>query len=189
MDYKEIVKMLNWMARNSKLSGTDARVLMLMATESNYKTGEYSASYGEISEALKISKKAALVSIERLEHAKAIHKIDDACGKRSAIYKLRNMEALALIHEDEGVNNKKIEWNRERERLFGKFEDWAYEPAEGCQDCYANDSDSPCEYHQQEINKRLDSPQGRELKLWEMDNPEPQFRIKKVKFIDFKDMK
>jgi hypothetical protein len=32
MDYKETLNMLGWMAKNAKLSGTDARVLTLIAT-------------------------------------------------------------------------------------------------------------------------------------------------------------
>ena len=181
MDYRETVSMLGWMAKNARLSGTDARVLILMASEANYKNGEFSASYEDIAQALRTTKQSVLLSIKRLEKAGAIKKYTDPIGRAPAKYKIRKLDDLQLIHESEEFNLEWREWSKKRDDLFYEFEQSIEADSEGCEECT---DEALCVKHERRREAMLNSPQGREMRLWDSDNPAPKSRLKTVPFIE-----
>jgi hypothetical protein len=181
MDYKETVHMLGWMAKNAKLSGTDARVLTIMATEAGYKTAEFSASYEDMAKSLKTSKQSIMLAVKRLEKSGAIKKINEPIGRAPATYKLRNIEDLCLLHETDEFNLAWRDWTRVRDNLFHAFENQVDEINSGCEDCT---DDALCLNHEREKERLLNTPKGREMRLWYSDNPAPKSHIKTVKFIE-----
>lgn len=181
MDYRETVDMLEWMARNAKLSGTEARVIIAIAAGANYKTGEFSASYDDLAEALKTSKQSVMLSIKRLEKAGAIKKITEPVGRAPATYKVRTRDDLRLLHEYEEFNMEWREWSEARDSLFYDFEMDVEKIGEGCEECT---DESMCTAHEREKERLLDGPKGREMRLWDSDHKKPISHIKIVKFIE-----
>lgn len=180
MDYKEAVDMLGWMARHAKLSGTDARVLTVLACDSNYKTSEIAASYDDLAKALSTTKQSVMLAIKRLEKAGAIKKVTEPVGRAPATYKVRSVEDLRLLHESEEFNLEWREWSKRRDELFYDFEQALDEIGSGCDECT---DESACSLHQREKENLMNSQTGREMRLWDSDNPTPQSRVKKIKLI------
>lgn len=181
MDYKETLNMLGWMAKNAKLSGTDARVLTLIATGANYKTGEFSASYDDIAQALRTTKQSVMIAIKRLEKAGAIKKLTEPVGRAPANYKIRSIDDLRLLHESEKFNIDWREWSQKRDDLFYEFQQQIDSDSSGCKECT---DDEVCPIHQASREALLNSPKGREMRLWDSDNPAPKSRVKTVAFIE-----
>jgi DNA-binding Lrp family transcriptional regulator len=181
MDYRETLKMLGWMAKNAKLSGTDARVLTLIASEANYKSSEFSASYDDMAQALRTSKQSVMLAIKRLEKAGAIKKLTEPVGRAPANYKIRNLTDLLLLHESEEFNLAWREWSNTRDNLFYDFEQKLDAVSGGCEECT---DEAMCVYHEHAREDLLNSPQGRAMRLWDSDNPAPLSRIKTVAFIE-----
>jgi len=181
MDYKETLNMLGWMAKNAKLSGTDARVLTLIATGANYKTGEFSASYDDIAQALRTTKQSVMLAIKRLEKAGAIKKLTEPVGRAPANYKIRSLDDLLLLHESEEFNLAWRDWSKKRDDLFYEFEQQIEEASVGCEECT---DDELCPSHKASREALLNSPKGREMRLWDSDNPAPKSHVKKVAFIE-----
>ena len=181
MDYKETVSMLGWMAKNARLSGTDARVLTLIASEANYKTSEFSASYDDMAQALRATKQSVMLSIKRLEKVGAIKKLTEPIGRAPASYKIRSLPDLLLIHESEEFNENWREWSRKRDALFFEFESKLDSDSGGCAECT---DDTLCHEHKRSREALLNSPEGRAMRLWDSDNPAPKSSVKKVKFIE-----
>jgi DNA-binding transcriptional ArsR family regulator len=181
MDYRESLKVLEWMAKNAKLSGVDARVLILIAAGANYKTSEFSASYDDMAKALHTSKQSVMISIKRLEGAGAIKKLDEPVGRAPANYKIRNLTDLLLLHEFEEFNLAWREWSNKRDNLFYDFEQKLDSVSDGCEECT---DETMCVYHELAREELLSSPQGRAMRLWDSENQRPEKTIKKVTFID-----
>lgn len=181
MDYRETLSMLGWMAKNAKLSGTDARVLTLIASEANYKTGEFSASYDDMAQALRTTKQSVMLAIKRLEKAGAVKKLTEPVGRAPANYKIRSLKDLLLLHESEEFNMAWREWSRKRDELFFEFETKLDEDSAGCDECT---DDTHCIRHELSRKALMNSPQGRAMRLWDSDNPAPESSIKTVAFIE-----
>jgi hypothetical protein len=73
------------------------------------------------------------------------------------------------------------EWSKRRDELFYDFERAIDEIGSGCDEC--ND-ESACSLHQREKEHLMNSHTGREMRLWDSDNPKPQSSVKKIKFIE-----
>jgi DNA-binding Lrp family transcriptional regulator len=181
MDYKEAGDMLGWMARHAKLSGTDARVLTVLACDSNYKTSEIAASYDSLAIALSTTKQSVMLAIKRLEKSGAIKKLTDPVGRAPATYRVRSVDDLRLLHESEEFNVEWREWSARRDALFYDFERALDEIGNGCDECTEEEA---CGLHQRERDNLMSSQTGREMRLWDSDNPTPQSRVKKIKLIE-----
>ncbi len=181
MDYRETVDMLRWMAKNAKLSGTDARVLILIASEANYKSSEFSASYDEMAKVLRTTKQSVMLSVKRLEKSGAIKRLTDPVGRAPANYKIRSLDDLRLLHESEEFNLDWREWSKKRDDLFYEFEKSIDADSEGCTECT---DEALCIKHERSREAMLNSQQGREMRLWDSDNPAPKSRVKTVAFIE-----
>ena len=182
MDYKEALKMFEWMAVNTKLSGMDARVLIFMTTNSGYKTSEFSGSYETLASSLKTTKQSILISIKRLEKCGAISKQKSQIGRTPAIYKIRTVDNMRTLHETEVRNILRESWDIEHDRLFLDIENRVSDIGYECPDCKEN---KMCDLHQFKKKQLMDTPEYRAMVLWESDHkPKPDAKTKTVKFID-----
>lgn len=181
MDYRQAVDMLGWMARNAKMSGTDSRVLIVLACDAHYKTAEIAVSYDDVAKALSTTKQSVMLAIKRLEKAGAIKKLTAPVGRAPATYKVRSVEDMRLLHESEEFNLEWRTWSARRDELFYDFEQALDEIGNGCDECT---EESACGMHQRQKEQLMDSKIGREMRLWGSDNPEPESRIKKIKLIE-----
>lgn len=183
MDYKEIARMLNWIVKNAKLTGAEARLLIMMATECNYKTGEFSSGYQDMADELKLSKQSIISATDRLEKLGAIKTMEKPTGKRPTVYKIRSMDDLILIHAVETVNPEWEKWKEKKMRIFGNLERKLDMIGAGCQECFKDESEEMCDQHKDELKRLMRTNEGKEMTLWESDNPKPDFKIMMVEFM------
>lgn len=183
MDFKQTLATLGWVAKNAKLSGTDFRVLVLLASEANYKTGKVAMSYGDAARALGISSVAATMSIKRLEAVGVLVVTEQASGRASAQYKIRTVEQLRILHERETVNADRKAWDNKKYELFGDFEIELSSIGHECHECLHEDGGGQCPRHEYQRKTLLESDQGRAMRLWIDENPAPPFLAKTVAII------
>lgn len=186
MDYKETLDMLAWLSKHVKLSGIDARVIIFISSKANYKTNDVSFSYSELAKSLQTSKQSVMMAIKRLGKVGVIKKLDDSIGRASASYKIRSVDELRLLHESESFNAEWAVWVKKRDELFYDFESQLEAINQNCDEC---NEERHCQNHDFEIKKMMDSPKGREMRLWLLDNPKPQSHVSKVEFIKINDEK
>ena len=181
MDYKETCAAMAWHARNTKMNGTEAKVLMLILTDANYKTSEYHASYDDIAEAIMCSVSAVKKAIKSLIASNAIFEKKSGSGRSPSIYKLRTEKALKIIFNVDFINPEFDEWENERDSLFGEVEKELYKIGLGCDKCNAeiekHGEDAKCtehEYYMQELKK---TQEYRMMLVWDEDHPKPKRTI------------
>lgn len=186
MDYREQVEVIGWMARYANFGGVDARVYCLMVSGSNYKSSEFSASAEQMAEELAVSKQSVIQALKRLEACGAIKKKSNAVGRSAAVYKIRKMDDMMLLHESKKRNEKYLGWLREKDSLFADIENDVLIIGDDCEDC---NEDGHCHLHKVEIERKKQTREYKDLMLWLSDNPKPEAELSEVKRIDFKAVK
>ncbi len=190
MDYKEKLELTEWHIKFTDLNGTDAKVLFLLISKSNYKTGEISLSFDDISKTIRASKVAVAKSIAKLIKNEAIRITEKNSGKMAATYKISNLERLNFLFKKEESNSDVYAWLKERDRLFfyiEKEESTLNYEMEECEECRSGEyRDDICPEHRMRKNELEDKIEFRKYKLWLMDNPRPESNIVTIKGIEVK---
>jgi|DEB19_MinimDraft_3_1074340.scaffolds.fasta_scaffold50067_2 biotin operon repressor len=178
LDYKKCVEILRWHALYSDLNGTEAKVLMLMITNANYKTGVFIGSQMEIAELIGASKQSVNKAIAELQNMEAIVETKLGKGRMPSAYKIRTNDDLDVLFRKTEKNQAREEWYIKRENLFGEVEAKMYEMCEGCEDCTEKVVCERCTFRMNEYKKREDY---RRLMLWESDNPKPPMNVETIR--------
>jgi len=180
MDYKESIKAISWHAKYAKFGGTTFRVYMLLLTSANYKTGECRFSYDELVKQLGCAKSAATKAIGELAKLGSIECKEKAMGRTPALYKIRSVEDLNLLHMVETINPDNRKWNDDFYSKFGEFKSELDKIGASCERCYEDDDDLMCPQHEHEHNQKLISETGRKMKVWMSDYPEPPVKVNTI---------
>lgn len=180
MDYKNIVETLNWHALYSDLSGSEAKVVMYLATACNYKTGKISISYTKLAEAVQMSRPGVQKALAGLVKKKAIAVDSSACGRSETKYRVRDVEELNAYYAKE-VNNPAADAHYDEEtRLWGQLIIRHGSIGEDCPECEELPGEELCHRHTAMRKMLEDSQEWRDYKLWLADNPKPAQRIRQI---------
>lgn len=180
MDYKNIVETLNWHSLYSDLSGSEAKVMMYLATACNYKTSKISISYTQLAEAVQMSRPGVQKALAGLIQKKAIAVDSSACGRSETKYRVRDVEELNGYYAKE-VNNPAADAHYDEEtRLWGQLIIRHGSIGDDCAECEEMPGEELCHRHAAMRKMLEDSQDWRDYKLWLADNPKPAQRIRQI---------
>lgn len=180
MDYKQTVDTIKFHALYSDLNGAESKIIMLMLSSANYKTGIYSGSYGEIAQVLGIAKTTVSKAIAGLIEKQAIAISGMPSGRSESSYRLRTADDLYEYFTKEEKNATIESWYQEEESLFGEVS-FRYAQtycSEECEECESDDN--PCAIHKYHRKKIEETQQYKDWQMWLKDNPKPEYTIKTI---------
>lgn len=182
MDYKKVAELIKWHATYSRLSGAEARVIMLMATSANHVSSKMTTSYSELAETLGLSRAAVIKAIASLIKQKAIYVDEQATGRSNTTYKVHTADELTDFFVQESINPQLDQWRSKMEDLFSDVLDKEQEIGADCNDCDV-DNEKYCHIHQAQLNLLKKTQKYRDYQLWLIDNPRPNYTIKTIRGI------